>query len=52
MSPMDLKVILDATPEHKEKLTIKHVNQCLCVIIYAIQTDGTIHEHGKEPHTR
>ena len=24
---MDLKVILDATPEHIEKLTIKHVNQ-------------------------
>ena len=24
---MGLKVILDATPEHTEKLTIKHVNQ-------------------------
>ena len=24
---MDLKVISDATPEHIEKLTIKHVNQ-------------------------
>ena len=32
---MDLKVILDATPEHIEKLLIKHVNQRHCVIIYA-----------------
>ena len=24
---MDLKVILDATPEHMKKLAIKHVNQ-------------------------
>ena len=24
---MNLKVTLDATPEHMEKLTIKHVNQ-------------------------
>ena len=41
---MDLKVILDATPEHIEKLTIKHVNQCLCTIIYAFQLGGTIRD--------
>ena len=35
---MDLKAILDAIPEHIEKLTIKHVNQCrlrdnLCISV-------------------
>ena len=34
---MELKVILNAIPEHIEKLTIKHVNQRLCEIIYAFQ---------------
>ena len=41
---MDLKVILDATLEHIEKLTIKYVNQRLQVIIYAIQPGGTIRD--------
>ena len=41
---MDLKVILDAISENMEKLTIKHVNQRLQVIIYAIQSGGTIRD--------
>ena len=41
---MDLKVILDATPEHIGKHTIKHVNQCLQAIIYAFQPGGTIRD--------
>ena len=41
---MDLKVILDATPEHIEKLTIKHVNQRRCVIIYAFQLGEKIRD--------
>ena len=36
-SRRDLKVILFATPEYMEELTIKHVNQRFCVIIYAFQ---------------
>ena len=43
-SPMDLKVILDATPEHMKELTIKHVNQRLQVIIHAFQPGGAIRE--------
>ena len=41
---MDLKVTLDAISEYMEKLTIKHVNQRLQVIIYAIQPGGTIRD--------
>ena len=41
---MDLKVILDAIPELIEKLTIKHVNEWLCAIIYAFQSGGTIRD--------
>ena len=44
---MDLKVILDANPEHIEKRTLKHVNQCLCTIIYAFQSGGTIRDVSK-----
>ena len=43
-SKKDLKVILDAISGYMGKLTIKHVNQHLCVIIYAIQSGGTIGE--------
>ena len=35
---MNLKDILDAIPEHMEELTVKHVNQRRCVIIYAFQS--------------
>ena len=54
---MDLKVILDATPERMKELAIKHVNRCLFAIIYAIQSGGTIRDAlrpkgGKStPHT-
>ena len=41
---MDLKVILDAISGSMEKRTIKHVTHHLCVIIYAIQSGGTICE--------
>ena len=41
---MDLKVILDAISGYMEKLTMKHVNQPCEVIIYAIQSCGTICE--------
>ena len=43
-SKKDLKVILDAISGYMEKLTIKHVKQHLCVIIYTIQSGGTIGE--------
>ena len=54
---MDLKVILDATHDHIEKLMIKHVSQRLQVIIYAIQPGGTIRDalrpkgRKRNPHT-
>ena len=41
---MDLKVILDATPEEIGKRTLKHVNQRLYVIIYAIQSGKRIRD--------
>ena len=41
---MDLKVILDVTPEPIGKRTIKHVNQCLQAIIYAFESGGTIRD--------
>ena len=41
---MDLKIILDATYEHTEKLMIKHVNQRRQAIIYAIQSGETIRD--------
>ena len=43
-SRKDLKVILDATPEHMEKLVIKHVNQRLFVIIYSFQSGERIRD--------
>ena len=41
---MDIKVTLDAISEYMEKLTIKHVNQRLYVIIYAFQSGERIRE--------
>ena len=41
---MDLKVLLDAIPEHIEKLTIKHVNQRLRGISFAFQSGGNIRD--------
>ena len=41
---MDLKVILDATPGDIEKRILKHVDQCLCAIIFALQSVATIRE--------
>ena len=54
---MDPKVIPGATSEHIEKLMIKHVNQRLYVIVYAIQPSGTIRDalrpkgRKSNPHT-
>ena len=39
---MDLNVILDVIPEYMERLTVKHVNQRRCVIIYAFQSGERI----------
>ena len=39
---MHLKVVLDATPEHMNERTLRHVNQRLLVIIYAIQSGERI----------
>ena len=41
---MDLKVNLDATPNTKEELTTKHVNQYLGAIIFAIQLGEKIRD--------
>ena len=55
---MDLKVILDATHEHIEKLTIKHVNQrrlCdnLCISVRQDNLRGIApQKDGKVPLTR
>ena len=56
-SLMDLKVILDATHEHMERLMIKHVNQRRYVIIYAFQSGERIRDalrpkgRKSNPHT-
>ena len=39
---MALKVILDVIPEYMERLTVKHVNQRRCLIIYAFQSGKRI----------
>ena len=40
----DLKVILAATHNNMEELMIKHVNECLCAIMYAIQLGEEIRD--------